>query len=235
MFFAVDHLVFAATVAEKERFAKRLERSGFVRVPGRLRFDEIGAHSESLTFEGGGFVEFVYEVQAGRAPRAWFAAEVPRLIGIGLASDDFENDVSAWTSLPGSWVMNEAQVLEHGSSLQIHAAGPHQHLSRFYVFAMDRASGSLEYPELGAEARLTRLTFAGSQAERWRERLTSWFGFQHAPAGLQIGGVALDFETGHKAQVRVTPTFGVRDEPGEVSLAAGFIELVARVSQPSSG
>jgi hypothetical protein len=67
VFFGIDHLVLAGTRADHASLRERLGPCGFVPVPGRLRFDEIGAHSESLAFADGAFVEVVYEVAAGEA------------------------------------------------------------------------------------------------------------------------------------------------------------------------
>ena len=66
MIFGIDHLVFAGTPADHATLRERLSPAGFVPVPGRLRFDEIGAHSESLAYAEGAFVEVVYEVRVGR-------------------------------------------------------------------------------------------------------------------------------------------------------------------------
>jgi hypothetical protein len=231
VFFAVDHVVLATTQEQKQQLAARLTRSGFVRVPGRLRFDDIGAHSESLAFRGGGFVELVYEVEAGRAPAEWFTAEVPRVIGLGFASDDFEADTRAWRRERGAWTMDETQTLDDGARLRIHAAGPHRHLSDFYVFAMDRRDGRLEHPALGGTAELLALTFAGARYAWWRDRLRDWLALDD----LRLGTVELRFAPASDPNVRVTPRFGVPAEPDSLALAAGSIELSASPAQPSSG
>jgi hypothetical protein len=202
VFFGVDHLVVAGTRTDLAELTARLTPSGFVPVPGRLRFDEIGAHSESLAYAGGAFVEVVYEVVEGRAPRVWFDGVVPRLMGIGVSTDDFDADTAGW-----AWTMDETQVLDDGSTLRIHAAGPHEHLSPLYLFAMDRPDRVLDHPRLGGTARLVELRFAGREATAWRERLARWLGSAEA-----IGDVALRFEDG-PADVVVTPVFAV---PGAV-------------------
>src|SRR5205809_3030950 len=90
--FGVDHLVLCGARQDLARLRARLSAAGFVPVAGRLRFDEIGAHSESIAYRGGGFVEVVYEVEPGKSPRPWFDGPVPRLIGLGVSSEDFERD-----------------------------------------------------------------------------------------------------------------------------------------------
>ena len=215
MIFGVDHLVFCGTRDDLERLRSRLAPAGFVPVPGRLRFDEIGAHSESLAYRGGGFVEVVYEVLAGAAPRPWFGRQLPRLMGIGVSSDDFERDTAGWL-----WTMDEEQVLDDGTTLRIHAAGPHDHVSEFYLFAMDRPDRTLDHPHLGGTAHLASLTFAGRDASLWQHRLRDWLG--HADA---VGEAEVRFAETETPGVAVTPTFRVPDADGVVPLALGAIEL----------
>ena len=217
MIFGIDHLVLCGSRDNLERLRARLSPAGFVPVPGKLRFDEIGAHSESLAYRGGGFVEVVYEVRADEAPRAWFDGPVPRVIGIGVSSDDFEHDTAGWL-----WTMDEEQVLEDGTSLRIHAAGPHEHLSPLYLFSMDRPERTLDHPHLGGLAELASLTFNGQEAALWRRQLDKWLGGSDA-----IGDIELRFvEDGERGAV-VTPAFKVTAAAGTVPLAAGSIELVA--------
>src|SRR5262245_64127850 len=124
MFFGVDHLVLAGRRADHARLWVHLGGAGFVPVPGRLRFDDIGAHSESFAYADGAFVEVVYEVDPGRAPRPWFGRALPRVMGIGVSTDDFDADTAGW-----AWTMDEQQLLDDGTALRIHAAGPHEHRS----------------------------------------------------------------------------------------------------------
>jgi hypothetical protein len=224
--FGIDHLVLAGTRADHAALSERLSSSGFVPVPGRLRFDEIGAHSESIAFARGAFVEVVYEVRAGAAPRVWFDGALPRVMGIGVASDDFERDTAGW-----EWTMDEEQVLDDGSTLRIHAAGPHEHLSELYVFAMDRPDRVLDHPGLGGTARLVELWFEGRGCEAWSERLERWLG-----SGDAVGDVALRYVEGSRPGVTVTPVFAVPDGAGTVALAAGALELItAPAGDPGAG
>lgn len=214
MIFGVDHLVLCGGRGDLSRLRERLAAAGFVPVAGRLRFDEIGAHSESVAYRGGGFVEVVYEVEHGQAPRPWFDGPVPRVIGLGVSSDDFERDTAGW-----QWTMDEEQKLDDGSLLRIHAAGPHEHLSELYVFAMDRPDRELDHPDLGSTAELVALTFSGRGNDEWRKRLARWLGRSDA-----IGEVQLHFLEG-PGPVGVNPTFRVVSAPGTVPLAHGAIEL----------
>jgi hypothetical protein len=214
--FGVDHLVLCGGWVDLERLRSRLAPAGFVPVPGKLRFDEIGAHSESVAYRGGGFVEVVYEVRQGRVPGAWFDGRVPRLMGIGVSSDDFERDTAGWL-----WTMDEEQILEDGSTLRIHAAGPHEHLSPLYLFAMDRPDRTLDHPQLGGVAELVSLTFEGLEATLWRSRLEQWLGGADA-----IGDVELRFAEGDGTGAVVTPAFRVPAGAGHVPLAVGSIELI---------
>jgi Glyoxalase-like domain len=216
MIFGLDHLVLCGSRDDLEQLQTRLTPAGFAPVPGKLRFDEIGAHSESLAYGGGGFVEVVYEVRSGEAPRDWFDGRVPRVIGIGVSSDDFERDTADW-----HWTMDEEQVLEDGTTLRIHAAGPHEHLSPLYLFAMDRPERTLDHPHLGGVAKLTSLTFNGREAALWRRRLDEWLDLSNA-----IGDVELRFFEDDAPGAVVTPAFKVHTAAGTVKLAASAIELV---------
>jgi hypothetical protein len=212
--FGVDHLVLCGGRGDLARLRARLSTAGFAPVPGRLRFDAIGAHSESVAYRGGGFVEVVYEVVPGKAPRPWFDGPVPRVIGLGVSSDEFERDTAG-----SQWTMDEEQRLDDGSVLRIHAAGPNEHRSELYLFAMDRPDRELDHPGLGATSELVALTFSGRGSERWRQRLARWLGSSDA-----IGHVQLRFLE-RPGPVAVSPTFRVSSAPGTVLLASGAIEL----------
>jgi hypothetical protein len=214
VFFGIDHLVFAAERELDPGVVDPLEAVGFVPVPGRLRFDESGVHSHSLAYVGGGFIEFVYRVGPG-APDAWFAAgPVPRLIGIGVSSDDFEADTHGW-----EWRMDEQQVLDDGSMLRIHAAGPHPHLSPLYLFAMDRPDRLLDHPELGGTPALAALELSGAGASEWRTRLAAWLGRADA-----IGDVEIRVRETAAPGATASPVFRCGSR-ARVPLASGAIVL----------
>ena len=223
MIFAIDHIVFASSTSQSRDLGEGLAATGFQREAFALEFPEIGAASESLSFAGGGFVEFVVELDPALSPRVWFE-RVPRVIGLGFGSDDFERDTH-WSGDPDAWLMNEDHVLPDGSRINIHAAGPHHHLSDFYVFVMDREKRRLQFPERVNGPRLRSLTFVGRAAASWRERLAAWLAIPARANVLRVGDVELRFQAGDHPNVAVSPAFEVATGAGEIPLAAGSIEL----------
>lgn len=227
MIFAVDHIVFAVAASDRAPLADLLVGRGLATIPLELDFPEIGAASESVATADGSFVELVYETKPGKAPAAWFEA-LPRVIGVGFSSDDFERDVAAWGEQEGMWLMDEDKTLADGSVLNIHAAGPHPHFEDLYVFLMDRTE--LPYADRGARAGLRALTFSGATAHDWRDRLAGWFGLVHTPAGFRVGDgrgseIEVRFEANDSAGVQVSPTFGVPFYAEPIALAAGEIRF----------
>jgi hypothetical protein len=216
VFFGIDHLVLCGTRDDHRRLAERLGRSGFSTVPNPFRFDDIGAHSRSLAFRDGAYVEVVYEVAPG-APAVWFGGAVPRVMGIGVSSDDFERDTAGW-----EWHMDETLTLDDGTAHRIVGAGPHEHLSELYVFAMDRPDRTLDWPEIAGTPQLQAITFAGAASGQWQESFGRWFGSSQA-----LGDVELRFEDGSQAGVAVSLEFAVDAEPGSVPLAQGSIQLAS--------
>ena len=225
MIFTIDHIVFAASPTQGRELRDRLAAVGFHPEVFMLEFPEIGAKSESLSYAGGGFVEFVTEADPVLSPRVWFS-EGPRVIGLGFGSDDFENDTQ-WPSESGSWVMDEDHILPDGSRLNIHAAGPHHHRSDFYVFVMDRPDGQLQFPEGPERPRLRHLDFVGAEADVWRERLGRWLGLRSTQGGLSIADTELRFLPGDQPSVRVSPTFEVTSAAADIGLAGSVFRLLA--------
>jgi hypothetical protein len=206
----IDHIVYAVPSGEQERLGEQLLASGFRPTPLDLDFPEIGAASRSYAMASGGFVEFVYETQPGVSPQVWFSG-APRVIGVGFSSDDFERDVGAWGEPEGMWQMDELKPLPDGSTLRIHAAGPHPHFEPFYVFVMD--TPELPYAHLGADARLKDLTFSGAQAEEWRQRLSRWLAAKEDGEALRVGGVQLSFRDTRDSEIQVVPRFSIPGRP----------------------
>jgi hypothetical protein len=223
MIFSIDHIVFAATPGQRDDLMTSLRQGGLASVDMSLDFPEDGAASEMLGFRGGGGLEFVVETDPALSPAVWFA-EVPRVIGVGFASDDFDHD-TGWDGDPGAWVMDEHVPLPGGQVLNIHAAGPHQHHSDFYVFVMDRRNGKLEFPELTDGPRLARITLAGADAPRWRERLARWLRLPASGGGLAVGDVELAFTQGPSPAVRATLSFTGANDSTVLPLSSGVIEL----------
>jgi hypothetical protein len=221
--FSIDHLVFVASGEQRNSIGPQLELAGFTPEQFHLEFPEIGAASDSLSFRGGGFVEFVVETDSHRSPTVWFG-DIPRLMGLGFASDAFDDDTD-WSSKPGGWVMDEDHVLPDGSRLNIHAAGPHQHLSDFYIFVMDRPDGALEFPTNDFGPRLLELTFTGSDAHVWRSNFQQWLNLEPDEQSLRVGEVHLHFISAAFPSVRVSPTFEVQARGGEIGLSQSALVL----------
>jgi hypothetical protein len=227
--FSIDHIVFAATPGQRDDLMGSLRRCGLAPVGLSLDFPEDGAASEMLGFRGGGGLEFVVQTDPARSPSAWFT-QLPRVIGIGFASDDFDHD-TIWDGDPGAWVIDESVPLPDGRVLNIHAAGPHRHHSDFYVFVMDRKDGNLEFPELTDGPWLTKITLAGADAPWWRERLGRWLGLPASSGGgLLARHTELAFTAGPSSAVRATLSFAGADDTMVLPLGAGAIELASQSS-----
>jgi hypothetical protein len=224
MIVSIDHIVFAATEVERDRVVAELEPHGFRPEQFTLVFPESGARSDSWSFAGGGFVEFVTEDSPGAAGSPWFN-QTPRVIGLGFASDSFAHD-TRWPGVEHAWSMDEHHVLPTGADLRIRAAGPHKHLSDFYVFVMDRPDGRLQFPSRTSGPRLRRITLAGAEAGIWRTNLGGWLGIESKGGELRVGDVALAFDTTSSPVVRATLHYlseGIA--PARIGLVSGAIEI----------
>ncbi len=229
MIFAIDHIVFAATPRQREELIATLRQCGFPPVDFHLDFPDIGGASDSVGMRGGSSLEFVYSTSgsgpAGNSagPDTWFG-EVPRVMGLGFASDSFDAD-TAWDGDPGAWTMPAQQGFPN-------SAGPHEHHSDFYVFVMNRKDGVLQFPGLAegsaaaAAPRLSRITLTGSDAGLWHERLARWLRLPAAGNGLAAGGTELVFAGGPGPSVRATLTFEATGSAAVLPLAAGELRLV---------
>jgi hypothetical protein len=147
-------------------------------------------------------------------------------MGIGFASDDFKAD-TAWGAQSGAWMMSEDHLLPDGSSIHIHAAGPHEHMSPFYVFVMDRPAGQLQFPELTTGPKLVRLEIAGRDAVAWRQKLQQWLHLRSQEERLAAGDVEISFKDSEDATLQVSPTFVVGDAAESVPLSDGSLQLIA--------
>jgi len=225
MIFSIDHLVLSASQGQRRSLVERLETVGFASKGFELEFPEIGAASESLGYSGGGMVEFVYRSGSKEMPSLWFD-RTPRVIGVGFASDDFEAD-TAWSTHPGAWMMSEDHLLPDGSNLHIHAAGPHEHLSPFYVFVMDRPSGQLQFPELTTGPKLVRLEIAGRDAMAWRQKLQQWLNLRSHDGQLAAGDIEISFSESEETRLHVSPTFVVGNGADSLPLSDGRLHLMA--------
>ena len=224
MIFAIDHLVLSVAPAQAPVVLSELREAGFVAHNFVLSFDDANSESESLSYDGGGMVEVLHSRELRPNP-TWFG-EVPRVIGMGFASDDFVTD-TAWGSdrEEGDWTMDRELLLPDGSPLRVVAAGPHKHASEFYVFVMDRPAEKLQFPDVAAVPHLVNVIFSGSDASLWRDRLQRWLHLADGPV-LRVGDVDLRFEESEPPGVRATPTFRVPTKPGRMALDRSGIEFV---------
>jgi hypothetical protein len=224
MIFAIDHLVLSVAPTQAPSVLSELREAGFVANNFVLRFDDRNSESESLSYDGGGMVEVLHSRELRPDPTRF--GEVPRVVGMGFASDDFVAD-TAWGSdrEEGHWTMDGELLLPDGSPLHVVAAGPHKHASEFYVFVMDRPAGKLQFPDIAATPHLVNVIFSGSDASLWRDRLGRWLHLADGPV-LRVGDVDLRFEESERPGVRATPTFRVPTRPGRIALNGSSIEFV---------
>lgn len=225
MIFAVDHFVLSANPEQAVDLLAELRELGFAANNFVLSFTDLNGESESLSYSGGGMVEVLHPLDPTHAPVNWFA-EVPRIIGLGFASDDFAADTD-WgpDREEGHWTMDEQFPLPDGSSLDITAAGPHRHVSEFYVFVMARPSGKLQFPDVPAVPRLISVTIVGAEAMLWRERLRRWLRLGAGPT-LMVGDVELRFEESENSGVRISPEFSLPARTAHIPLARSGIDFV---------
>jgi hypothetical protein len=226
LIFAIDHVVFAASPNERQDAARWLESRGFQPRPFGLDFADSGVSSESWSFGGGGFVEFVVENESGAGHPNWFSS-MPRVIGLGFASDDFVAD-TRWEGEEESWRMNEDHTLASGAVLTIEAAGPHVHAAPFYVFVMNRPERQLQF-EPAEGPQLTRIELAGRDAHAWREDLTRWLSLPTGAAPVSVGGTVLEFVEAADEGLHASLIFASDVEPATYPLGAGSISVGAGV------
>src|ERR1700686_4502405 len=165
----IDHIILSVAKEGLTPLSNRLREAGFVhgdagRHPG-------GTANENVAFNGGAFVELLYEQSSGSGPAVWFR-ETPRVQGIGFSTTNYEGDIASWISLPSAWNRPFHKPLEDGRQMTSQAAGPLP-MEEFYVFCMDREAPP--FSNLGASAKLESITFVGSEVALWRSRFENWF------------------------------------------------------------
>jgi hypothetical protein len=222
MIFGVDHVVLAATAAERGEVGARLEAAGARLEDFTLDFPEDGVASDSWSLASGAYLEFVVEVPGRRGPALWFDAPT-RVIGIGFSSDDFEADV-AWPGEEGRWRMDEEIAMADGSRHRIVAAGPHEHASPFYVFVMDRPDRRLDFPPNEAAPRLVGVDLHGSEAVAYGTRAAGWLGLELVDGSFRAGDCEVRLLDGPNEGVRATLRLAAA-EPAEIPLAVGKIAI----------
>jgi hypothetical protein len=225
MIFAVDHIVFASTGAERSALGEGLERAGARREDFTLEFPDDGVASDSWSLADGNYLEFVVEEVGRRGPELWFDAPT-RVIGIGFASDDFAAD-TAWAEEEDRWEMDEELVLSGGRRYRIHAAGPHEHASQFYVFVMDRPDGRLDFAADPAAPRLVGIDLSGAGAVGFGTSVAGWLGRPLADGAFRVGGCELRLGAGEAPGVHASLRLEGGAEPAELELADGSIGVRA--------
>jgi hypothetical protein len=219
MIFSIDHVVCAATRQQAAELITTLQGYGCSQVDFQLDFPADHLASDSVGLYGGILLELVYETADHAGPAAWFD-QVPRVIGIGFASDDFAADTH-WDGNAGAWTMPEHQGMPS-------AAGPHEHQSDFYVFVMNRKDGVLQFPAMasGTQPRLAQITLAGRGSAAWRERLQRWLKLSPDGDSMTVGDTRISFADGGAASVRAGLILTANQGPGLIPLAEGEIRLI---------
>jgi Glyoxalase-like domain len=216
----IDHIIVAVRTADHPALSARLKEAGFVhgdagRHPG-------GTANENVAFASGAFLELLYEQEPGSGPDVWFR-DTPRVQGIGFSTADYDADIAAWGTPPGSWNRIFPKTLANGEPSECRAAGPLP-MQEFYVFYMDRPAPT--FAGLGATARLAGVTFRGAEHQLWRDRFRTWFRLPDADGILTCGDVGFSFEPGDHGAVRLSLTFAVQQGEGSIPISGGTIELV---------
>ncbi len=222
----IDHIIVSVEKGRLPDLSARLKQAGFVhgdsgRHPG-------GTANETLAFEGGAFIELLYEQSIGSGPAIWFR-ETPRVQGVGFSTTDYSADIAAWISLSTAWNRTFHKVFEDGREMSSRAAGPLP-MEEFYVFCMDRAAPP--FHDRGASAKLQRITFAGMERELWHRRFRDWFGLREDRDTLMCGDVELRFQDGPHPSIRASLRFVVPEGGGTIPISGGVIELVEESPSP---
>lgn len=124
--------------------------------------------------------------------------------------------------------MSEDHQLPDGTVINIHAAGPHEHRSPFYVFVMDRPGGQLQFPELKDGPMLSHIEIAGRDADLWHSRLAEWLCLPSQDGRLVVGNALIGFTKSSDERLQVTPTFMVAGDPDVLPPSDGSLRLVNR-------
>jgi hypothetical protein len=217
----LDHLISVVHREQLHELEARLCRAGFVRGDAGRHLG-LGTANVNLAFAGGAFLELCYEESPGSSGLGWWQ-HAPRIFGVVMNSDDYDDDARAWAHRDGAWEQHMDKELEDGTPVHLHASGPFPR-DGFDPILIDRP----EPPFVGraAAARLLRLTLRGASAETWHRRLVEYFGLRGDGATLHIGDVELRLEPGIEDPVELSATFAVPRERGTIPLHFGRLELV---------
>jgi hypothetical protein len=212
----IDHVILAIDRQDHPRISERLRAAGFAHADAGRHVGQ-GTANENLALAGGAYLELLFPDPPPDPTEAWFDP-VPRILGVCFTSSDIDADSAAWEGDEGAWTQDLHKTLDDGTSVHFRLAGPHDRDGVFFVFLLERQQPA--FGELGATARLERLTFSGSDAGRWRESFARWLG-----DGAGAGEVDIRFEETEGSPLTIDATFAVPVGEGELPLAAGRIEL----------
>jgi Glyoxalase-like domain len=217
----LDHLISVVQRDELDDFAERLYRAGFVRGDAGRHLG-LGTANVNLAFAGGAFLELCYEESPGASGLSWWQ-NAPRIFGVVMNSDDYDDDARAWADLDGAWEQHMDKELEDDTRVHLHASGPFPR-NGFDPILIDRP----QPPFVGrpAEARLLQLTLRGASSDTWRQRLIDYFGLPGEDTTLRLGDVEIQIERGAEDPIELSATFAVPREKGTIPLHFGELELV---------
>jgi hypothetical protein len=221
---ALDHLVMAIDRDRLDDIRQQLYAAGFWPGGDPGEHETTKTADENFVYADGAYLELVWELSDASGPSVWFE-RIPRLQGVGFSSDDYAADIAPWKDEDGAWDVRYAKVLEDGSRFEVRGGGPIAMFdNEFYIFVMDR-----ELPRfpLGAEPRLRRLTFAGTDAELWRERLARWTPMPESDGGGYVfDGTEFRFEPDSFPGSWVSLLYTVPGEGATIPLAHGELVLL---------
>lgn len=223
MLMALDHLVLAIDRRQLDDLRQQLYAAGFLPAGDPGDNDGHETSDENFVYANGAYLELVWERRDGAGPPIWFK-RIPRLQGVGFSTNDYAGDIAPWMGEEGAWDVQVSKVLADGQRFFARGSGPiPMEENEFYLFIMDREQPRMV---LGAEPRLRRLTFSGTDAEVWRERLGRWLKLPQADGGYVFDGTEFRFEPDSYDGSWVSLMYTVPSGGGSIPLAHGELALV---------
>ncbi len=222
MILGVDHLILAIERADRPHFSQRLRSAGLIHADAGRHVGQ-GTANENLALAGGSYLELLFPDPPPEPPEGWFEP-VPRILGVCFTSTDLDADSAAWVGDAGAWTQDLRKTLADGTDVRFRLGGPHpRDEGPFFLFLLEREAPA--FPDLGAAARLERLTLTGADAAAWLELCERWLGLEREGDTLRAGGVELGFQADGRPGLAVNASFAVPEGEGVLPLAAGRIEL----------
>jgi hypothetical protein len=220
---ALDHLVMAIDRNKLDEIRQQLYDAGFAPGGDPGSHDTTETADENFVYANGAYLELVWELRDGSGPAIWFE-RIPRLQGVGFSTSDYAADIASWMQEENAWDIQVSKELEDGGRFYARGSGPIPMLeNEFYVFIMDREQPRMA---LGAAPRLRRLTFAGTEADVWRERLGRWLDLPQDDEGYSFDGTQFRFEPDSVSGTWVSLLYTVPSGGGSIPLAHGELSLV---------